>query len=79
MPSTTNALSPAGSGIGGNSGPNSQTSMSQQHSPHAPGMGVKPGTSTPPERVLQVLKQVSIIIIIMCVDIAYPFFFCACY
>lgn len=61
LPSTSGALSP------GSSGPNSALSSSssslhlgQQHSPHTPGMGGKPGsnTGTPPPSVLQALKQV---------------------
>lgn len=54
---------PAGStqGAGGMSPsavPSPASSMSGMTSPHRAGIGHKPGTQTPPEHVLQVVKQV---------------------
>lgn len=58
--SSSGALSP-GSSVQNSSSSSSSSShhVPQQHSPHAPGMGVKPGALTPPPSVLQALKQVS--------------------
>lgn len=63
MPTTSGALSP-GSSVPSSALSTSSSSSSlhlpQQHSPHTPGMGGKPGSSTltPPPKVLQALKQV---------------------
>lgn len=55
-------------GNGGNSGsmspsaaPSPVSSMSGMGSPHTPGIGLKPGTQTPPASVLQVVKQVCVL------------------
>lgn len=49
------AVSPAGA-MGAGALPNA--GLTGMQSPHQPGIGLKPGTQTPPANVLQVVKQV---------------------
>lgn len=47
-----------GGGVVGGGGMVTGGGMSGIQSPHQPGIGLKPGTQTPPANVLQVVKQV---------------------
>lgn len=62
VPAIQSAPIPSGSGgMSPQSVASPVSSMSGMGSPHQPGIGLKPGTQTPPANVLQVVKQVSIV------------------
>lgn len=62
IPSGPNSIAgSSGGGMSPSATPSPVSSMGGMGSPHQPGIGMKPGTQTPPANVLQVVKQVIIL------------------